>query len=50
MLTAIREFNDKGEDQILRVGMLPENLSLDKLPPTEVFQTLGRIYGELLPT
>lgn len=50
MLRAIREFNDQGEDQIVRVGMLPENLSLDKLSPTEVFQTLQRIYGELIPT
>jgi len=49
MLRAIKEFNDRGEDQILRVGILPERLSLDKLPPREVFQTLERIYGELIP-
>jgi hypothetical protein len=48
MLKAVKEFNDRGEDQILRVGMLPENLSLDKLPPGEVFQMLERIYEELI--
>ena len=47
MLKAIKEFNDRGKEQIVRVGLLPENLSLTKLPPTEVFQTLDRIYGEL---
>jgi hypothetical protein len=48
-LKAVKEFNAKGEDQILRVGMLPESLSLDKLPPIEVFRALDRIYGELIP-
>jgi hypothetical protein len=50
MLKAIQEFNKRGEDQIVRVGMLPDDLSLNKLPPTEVFQTLERIYGDLIST
>src|SRR5258708_28412399 len=48
MLKAIQEFNKRGEDQIVRVGMLPDDLSLNKLPPTDLFQTLDRIYGELI--
>ncbi len=50
MLKAIQEFNKRGEDQIVRVGMLPDDLSLNKLLPTEVFQTLERIYREWIPT
>jgi hypothetical protein len=49
MLKTIDEFNATGEDQILRVGILPESLSLNKLPPAEVFQTLDRIYREQGP-
>ena len=48
MLKAIKEFNGKGQDQILRIGLLPEQLSLEKLPPSEVFQMLERIYGEVI--
>jgi hypothetical protein len=47
-LKAIKEFNARGEDQILRVGILPESLGLGKLPPAEVFETLDRIYGEVM--
>jgi hypothetical protein len=50
MPRAIKEFNDRGGDQILRVGILPERLSLDKLPSTVVFQPLERVYGELIPS
>src|SRR5258708_24742940 len=49
MLKAINEFNAEGADQIVRVGMLPDDLSLDKLPSAEVFQRFERIYGELIP-
>jgi hypothetical protein len=48
-LKAIKEFNGEGQDQIVRVGMLPDDLSLNKLPPAEVFQRLERIYGEMIP-
>lgn len=48
MLKAVKEFNNTGGDQILRVGILPESLMLDKLPPTEVFQMLERIYEQLI--
>lgn len=47
MLSAVKKFNSKGGDQIRRVGVIPESLSLDKLSATEVFRTLERIYGEL---
>ena len=49
MLKAIQQFNSKGADQIVRVGMLPDDLSLNKLPPNDVFRTLERIYGEFVP-
>lgn len=48
ILKAVKQFNARGEDQILTVGMLPESLSLDKLSPPEVFEMLERIYGELI--
>jgi hypothetical protein len=47
-LKAIAKFNATSQDQILRIGMLPESLSLDKLPAAEVFGALERIYGELV--
>jgi hypothetical protein len=46
-LKAIRDFNKRGEDQILRVGILPEGLSLDKIAPAEVFEALERVYRGL---
>ena len=42
------DFNQRGEDQILRVGMLPESLSLDKVAPAEAFQIVERIYSQLV--
>lgn len=48
MLKAVRDFNAEGGDQIQRIGVLPEGLSLDKLPAPDVFETLDRIYGELV--
>jgi hypothetical protein len=49
LLRSIREFNSKGEDEILRVGILPNDLCFDKLPDTEIFQIIERIYGEVQP-
>jgi hypothetical protein len=49
-LKAIKEFNHRSEDQIVRVGIPPEALCLDKLAPAEVFQILERIYRELIPS
>jgi hypothetical protein len=48
MLKAIQGFNQRGEDQILRVGMLPDSLSLDKVAPAEAFQIVERIYSQLV--
>jgi hypothetical protein len=48
-LIAVKEFNARGEDQILRVGILPETLGFLDFPAAEIFQTLDRIYGELVP-
>ena len=46
MLKAVKRFNSSHEDQILRIGILPEELSLKRLPPAEVFQMLKRIYED----
>jgi hypothetical protein len=48
MLKAVKEFNERSEDQIFRIGMLPESLSLDKLPAAEVFGALERIDREVI--
>lgn len=48
MLKTVNDFNAEGGDQIQRVGMLPESLCLDKLPASEVFGTLDRIYKKLV--
>jgi hypothetical protein len=49
LLKAIQDFNKKGEDRILRVGLLPGDLGMDKLAPATAFQIIDRIYGELIP-
>lgn len=48
MLKAIKEFNARGEDQILRVGLLPDDIGLLEFPPAEVLQMLDRVYRELI--
>ena len=46
-LKAVKAFNSQNEDQILRVGVLPETLGLGRLPSAEAFGTLDRIYREV---
>ena len=47
-LKAIRDFNNRGDDRIVWVGILPEGLSLDKIAPADVFEAFERIYRSLI--
>jgi hypothetical protein len=44
LLTGVKKFNIENEDQIRRVGILPENLELKKLKPKIAFAIIKEIY------
>ena len=44
LLTAVKEFNFKNEDPIRRVGILPEDLELNRLTPEIAFAIIKEFY------
>jgi hypothetical protein len=46
LLKAVEAFNSKNKDQITRVGILPEDLSLKTLDPAIAFQLIRELYEQ----
>jgi len=44
LLKAVNDFNSRGEDRILRVGILPDDLELKKLKPEAAFKIVREVY------
>jgi hypothetical protein len=44
LLTAVKDFNARGQDQILREGILPDDLELKKLKPEAAFKIVREVY------
>ncbi|HEY4880122.1 MAG TPA: hypothetical protein VIH97_13455 [Candidatus Acidoferrales bacterium] len=44
LLEAIRDFNSRNEEQIIRIGILPEDLELTSLKPNTGFQIIREVY------
>ncbi len=44
LLTTVKDFNSQGRDQILRVGILPNDLDLNKLDIKEAFGIVREVY------
>jgi hypothetical protein len=46
LLKAVKDFNSKNTDQILRVGILPDDLELKKLDPGTAFEIIREVYEQ----
>ncbi len=46
LLNAIKEFNSKNADQILRIGILPDDLELKRLDPVSAFKIIAEVYAQ----
>jgi|SRR5277367_5532075 len=46
LLDAIKRFNSRNADQIVKIGILPEDLALGKLEPGKAFQIIQEVYGQ----
>jgi len=44
LLEAVQGFNSQNEDQILRVGILPDDLELKRLKPETAFKIIREVY------
>jgi hypothetical protein len=44
LLKAVKDFNSQGQDQILRIGILPDDLELKKLAPKAAFEIVREVY------
>jgi len=44
LLKAVKDFNDQNQDQILRIGILPDDLELKRLEPKMAFQIVREVY------
>lgn len=46
LLKALTEFNSQSEDQIIRVGVLPQDLGLERMDPEKAFGIIRDLYGD----
>jgi len=46
LLKAVKEFNSKNPGQIVRVGILPDDLELRKLDPVTAFKIVKEVYEQ----
>jgi hypothetical protein len=44
LLKAVKDFNSQGQDRILRIGILPDDLELKKLDPKAAFEIVNEVY------
>ena len=44
LLKVVRNFNSQEKDQIVRVGILPDDLEFKKLDPDTVFKIIREVY------
>ena len=47
LLRAVNDFNSRGKDRIVRVGILPDDLGLKKLDPTDAFRIIREVYEQV---